>query len=85
MLAGDAAGAFDGAQAGGDPGLAGGDCLTVALAVGAFGQTAAEASDFDAAAVLACGRVGGIRSWHAWAASIAAAAGEKVSRSSPPA
>ena len=85
MLVGDAAGAFGGAQAGGDPGLASGDCLTVALAVGAFGQTATEASDFDAATVLACGSVGEIGSWHAWAASIAVAAGEKVSRSSPPA
>jgi hypothetical protein len=37
---------FDGAQAGGYPGFAGGDGLAVALAVGAFGQVAAEAFDF---------------------------------------
>jgi len=39
---GDLVGAFDGAQAGGDPGFAGGDDLAVAPAVGAFGQVLAE-------------------------------------------
>ena len=39
-------GLFDGAQAGGYPGLAGGDGLAVAAAVGAFGQALAEAFYF---------------------------------------
>ena len=43
---GDAVGAFDGAQAGGDAGFAGGDGLAVAAAVGAFGQGLAVAFDF---------------------------------------
>jgi hypothetical protein len=42
----DAVGAFDGAQAGGYPGLAGGDGLAVASAVGAFRQALAELLDF---------------------------------------
>jgi len=37
---------FDGSQAGGDAGLAGGDGLAVAVAVGVFGQGAAVAFDF---------------------------------------
>ena len=36
-----AVGVFDGSQAGGYPGLAGGDGLAVAAAVGAFGQALA--------------------------------------------
>ena len=40
------AGVLDGAQAGGDPGLAGGDGLAVAAAVGAFGQVGAVLFDF---------------------------------------
>jgi hypothetical protein len=42
----DLVSAFDGAQAGGYPGLAGGDGLAVAQAVGAFGQVLAELLDF---------------------------------------
>ena len=38
---GCAVGLFDGSQSGGDPGLAGGDGVAVAAAVGAFGQAAA--------------------------------------------
>ena len=45
-LDGDAVGLFDGAQAGGYPGFAGGDGLAVAAAVGAFGQGLAVAFDF---------------------------------------
>jgi hypothetical protein len=45
-LDGDAVGLFDGAQAGGYPGFAGGDGLAVASAVGAFGQALAELLDF---------------------------------------
>ncbi len=41
-----AVGALDGAEAGGYPGLAGGDGLAVAAAVGAFGQALAELLDF---------------------------------------
>ena len=40
------AGMFDGAQAGGDAGFAGGDGLTVAAAVGVFGQGLGVALDF---------------------------------------
>ena len=43
---GHAVGVFDGAQAGGYPGLAGGDGLAVAAAVGAFGEGLAVALDF---------------------------------------
>ena len=39
-------GAFDGAQAGGDPGFAGGDGVAVLSAVGAFGEGLAVAFDF---------------------------------------
>src|SRR5271156_2717707 len=39
-------GAFDGAEAGGDAGFAGGNGLAVAAAVGAFGQGLAVAFDF---------------------------------------
>ena len=42
---GGAVGLLDGAQAGGDSGLAGGDGLAVAAAVGAFGQALAELLD----------------------------------------
>ena len=48
-LDGHAVGLFDGAQAGGDPGFAGGDGLAVAAAVGAFGQVLA--GPFDLADV----------------------------------
>ena len=41
-----AVGAFDGSEAGGDPGFAGGDGLAVAAAVGAFGQGLAKAVYF---------------------------------------
>jgi hypothetical protein len=44
-LDGHAVGLFDGAQPGGDSGLAGGDGLAVAAAVGAFGQALAELLD----------------------------------------
>ena len=43
---GHAVGVLDGAEPGGDPGLAGGDGLAVAAAVGAFGQALAEAFYF---------------------------------------
>ena len=43
---GHAVGVLDGAEPGGYPGLAGGDGLAVAAAVGAFGQGLAEAFDF---------------------------------------
>ena len=43
---GHAVGLFDGAEAGGYPGFAGGDGLAVAAAVGAFGQALAEPLDF---------------------------------------
>jgi hypothetical protein len=39
-------GVLDGAQPGGDPGLAGGDGLAVASAVGPFGQVSAVLFDF---------------------------------------
>jgi hypothetical protein len=39
-------GVLDGAQPGGDPGLAGGDGLAVAPAVGSFGQVGAVLFDF---------------------------------------
>ena len=42
---GHAVGVFDGAEAGGYPGFAGGDGLAVAPAVGAFGQALAELLD----------------------------------------
>lgn len=45
-LDGGAVGLLDGAQPGGDPGLAGSDGLAVALAVGALGQVAAGPLDF---------------------------------------
>ena len=45
-LDGRAVGVLDGAQPGRDPGLAGGDGLAVAPAVGAFGQALAELLDF---------------------------------------
>ena len=45
-LDGGAVGLLDGAQPGGDPGLAGGDGLAVAAAVGAFGQVLAGPFDF---------------------------------------
>jgi len=38
-------GVLDGAQPGGDPGLAGGDGLAVAPTIGAFGQAGAESFD----------------------------------------
>ena len=45
MLDGGAVSVLDGSQPGGDPGLAGGDGLAVAAAVGAFGQVVAGAFD----------------------------------------
>ena len=45
-LDGGAVGLLDGAQPGGDPGLAGSDGLAVALAVGALGQVASGSLDF---------------------------------------
>jgi hypothetical protein len=45
VLGGGAVGLLDGAQPGGDAGLAGGDGLAVALAVGAVGQVLAESLD----------------------------------------
>ena len=53
-----AVGLFDGAQPGRDPGLAGGDGLTVAPTVGAFGQVLAGPLDF-ADMGLSLGGVGG--------------------------
>ena len=46
VVDGRAVGLFDGAQAGGDAGFAGGDGLAVAAAVGAFGQVLGVSLDF---------------------------------------
>src|SRR5579863_8423807 len=45
-LGGGSVGLFDGAETGGDPGLASGDGVAVAAAVGAFGQVLAKPFDF---------------------------------------
>ena len=57
-LNGHAIGVLDGAEAGGYPGLAGGDGLTVASAVGAFGEGLTVALDFADASFAFVG-VGG--------------------------